>query len=234
MRSRIFATLLLALVLFAGTTAPASAPAAERPEEAFTRRFAERFEKALPGREIEITEPLQLRVVTDDDPIVVNFGRIFNFCSTASVEECDDAIDRFIASTSETVTRVETGWPAVTRGQLRVAVRHTDFCNYVAQSSDPSTPAGEVMLTRPYVAPLCLVLMADYPTQMRGVRTEDLTGLGLEPDAAWALAERQTLADLPEPDRLDSIGESLVAVTEYDYVTSLLLNGEGWRRAAAA
>ena len=90
------------------------------------------------------------------------------------------------------------------------------------------------MLTRPFVAPLCLVLMVDYPTQMRGVRTEDLTGLGLAADAAWALAERQTLADLPEPDRLDSIDESLVAVTEYDYVTSLLLNGEGWRRAAAA
>ena len=87
---------------------------------------------------------------------------------------------------------------------------------------------------RPFVSGLCIILMGDYPTTMRSVTEDQLAPLGLTADAAWALAERQTLADLPRPDRLEGIHDTVVAVTGYDYVTSLMLNAEGWRAAAAA
>ena len=75
--------------------------------------------------------------------------------------------------------------------------------------------------------------MADFPTSMRSVTEAQLRNLGLTTDAGWALALRQTLADLPRPDQLEGLQDNIVVVTDYDYVTSLLLNTEGWRAAAA-
>jgi hypothetical protein len=120
----------------------------------------------------------------------------------------------------------------LTRAQLRVAVRSTDFCDHLA-TLEAERP-GQRPLTRPGpAAGLCTVLMADYPNRMRTVPGEDLPALELDAAAAWALAERQTLAALPAPESLEGLDRSLVVVTDMDYVPSLILAGEGWRRAAA-
>jgi hypothetical protein len=226
MRSRSFGqSLLLLFVTFCLT---GLAPA--QPSEAdFTRQMADRFRTALPGHAVDITsEPLQLRIAATPDPLVVNVGRIYNYCASAPAQECAESIDRFMAGTLEGVVHPV---PPVTRAQLRLLVRNVEYCDSINpdHASDLRGP-----VTRPLVSGLCIILMADYPTTMRSVSKADLGPLGLTPDAAWALAERQTLADLPRPDRLGGLHDGIVAVTGYDYVTSLMLNAEGWRAVAAS
>ena len=221
---------LLALLLCLAAAA-LPAPAAAAPDQAdFTRQMAERFRAALPDREIEITEPLQLRIAGDPDHMLVNVGRIFNFCENASAEECEASAAHLVAESVESFLSLDA---PIAREQLRVAVRHTDFCDHADQSTR-SASEPPVLLIRPVAPQLCATVMADYPNRMRAIRNDELEGLGLDADSAWALAERQTFADLPQPDRLEGLATGLVAVTEFDYVPSLLLDVEGWRRAAAA
>jgi hypothetical protein len=205
-------------------------PAHARPSEAaFTSQMADRFRAALPGHAVEITsEPLQLRIAATPDPFLVNVGRVFNYCENAEAQDCAESIDRLIAGSIEGVLHPT---PPVTRAQLRLLVRNIEYCDAIGDvaSGDVDGP-----ITRPFLPGLCMLLMADYPTTMRSVTPHELLGLGLAPDAAWTLAEHQTLAGLPRPERLEGLHDTIVAVSGYDYVTSLMLNADGWRAAAAA
>ena len=201
---------------------------AQSPEEEFTRWMADRARAALPGEGLEITGPLELRRGREADGSTINVGRIYNFCQSSSAEDCESAAADFIARIVE-IADVPEG---LTREQLRIAVRHADFCDELDRTfTSADTPAP---LHRPLAPQLCIVMMADFPTLMRSVTQDDLSALQLEPEAAWSLAERQTLANLPEPSELPQLGEAVIAVTAYEYVPSLLLNIEGWRRAEAA
>jgi hypothetical protein len=221
----------LALAALAAALATPVPAAAQQPDEAaFTRDVAERLRAALPGRPFTVAGPLEIRVEAEGyESMTVNVGRIWNFCATAPADECEASRAQFVESVAGAVA--EAPGP-VTRAQLRVAVRHADFCRELDRFA---RDAARSPVHRPGPAPgLCAVMMADYPTRMRTVAGEDLDALGLAADAAWPLAEGQTLAGLPAPDRLEGLDRSLVAVADMDYVPSLLLDAEGWRRAAAA
>ena len=212
--------LLCALFWFAG-------PARAQTREAdFTRQMAERFRAAFPGREVDITEPLQLRIALTPDPALVNVGRLYNFCASAPAPECEASIDRFVASAVDGLSDLAA---PIAREQLRLLVRNIEYCDSLRPAGASEQPA---IIIRPFVPGLCTLLMADFPTTMRGVTAEEVRGMNLEPDAAWALAERQTLADLPRPSELEGLRDSIVAVTDFDYVTSLMLDLDGWRVAA--
>ena len=191
-------------------------------QDEFTRSMAERLRIAFPGRTIEIAEPLQLRVLTEPDPTLVNVGRLYNFCANATAEECEASIAQFVTGSAEAARIVNA---TITREQLRIVVRNVEYCEWTG-SDRPST-----LIYRPYLAGLCAAIMADFPDTIRAVPAEDLAAMGLTTEAAWTLAERQTLAELPSPETLEGLGESVILVSGYDYVTSLLLNAEGWRRA---
>jgi hypothetical protein len=152
---------------------------AQTTEADFTRAMAERFRAALPNRAVEIPAPLQLRISNEGDPAEVNVGRLFNYCASSTPAECDSALDHFVAAMAE---GLETLDAPITREQLRVAVRPTEYCDSLRPSAGSAAPAT---LVRPFGSDLCSVLMADYPTRMRGVIDEDLRALGLEPEAAW-------------------------------------------------
>ena len=218
-------TVMLCLLALAWTN-----PAMATPDEtAFTRDMAERFRAAMPNGEVQVTAPLQLRVGGDSDGTQVNLGRIHNFCVHAEAPDCEALMARFVATMAEAAADQD----LIGAEQLRVAVRHTDFCDHMEREIGVSDSSVR-LLTRPVAPQLCAVLMIDYPTRMRGLNARDLQTLGLEADSAWALAERQTFADLPQPDALEGLADNLIAVTDSDYVPSLLLIVEGWRRAAAA
>lgn len=214
-----------ALLVLAALGASAAASAAPADEAAFTREMAERFRAALPDRTVEVTAPLEIRIGGGEEPAQVNLGRVFNFCASASPEACEESRARFVGAMGGALRDI--GAP-IAREQLRIALRHTDFCRELERTA---TPAGQTE-ARPAPAPgLCMVLMADYPDRMRGVQANELAALGLDPAAAWALAERQTLADLPKPDEID-IDAGLIAIPDLDYGASLLLAADAWRRAS--
>lgn len=209
----------------------ACAPAgAQESEAAFTQRMVERFKAALPGKTIETGEPLQLLIGGEKEPIEINVGRIFNYCRSASAEECERSIADFVAKGAGTVRSA--GAP-LTGAQLRVAVRHRDYCDYI--DSDPrfreKSKTGP--LKRPFVGDTCILILADSPETARSVTAEDLEKIALSVDAAWATAERQTLADLPTPKALEGLDQGMTIVSDFDYAPSIMLNLAGWREAAA-
>jgi hypothetical protein len=211
-----------ALLLTAAALAWAAPAAARETEEAFTQRIAVRFRAAMPGYEVRIAAPLELAVARSGhgEPARVFVGRIWNYCESATGEECETSVAHFIGVTRSSVTEAEA---PVTRAQLRVVVRHRDYCAALAemgqdQREDPHT------LQRAFPPDLCEVVMVDYPDRMRGLSGTDLRGLGLTAAEAWALAERQTLANLPEPRALEGLDAGqLVALTDFEYIPSFWL-----------
>lgn len=220
------AALLAALALSGAVPA-----AAQESAEAFTQRMAERLRAAIPGREVRITGAFEISVVQrTGDPAQIFVGRVWNFCQTASAAECEESAARLIEAVMRISTQVEA---PVIRAQLRVAVRARAYCTEIARLGAGGTEAQRVVL-REMAPDLCQVVMVDYPDRMRGLAADELAPLGLTAEAAWQLAESQTVAALPQPSALGRLEQGIVAVTGFDYIPSLLLNREGWRALAAA
>ena len=200
-------------------------PALARENEAvFTRQMAERFRAALPGRTVEITAPLELRINSEPDPSNIYVGRIFDYCGHATAEECEASMAHFVQGHAD---GIETLGDPITRDQLRVVVRPSEYCDEINGASGPN-PEGLIM--RPYLPGLCMLVMADFPNRRHGINPEHLGEIGLAADEAWRVAERQTLANLPRPDALEGLEQDIVVVTD-DYASSLLLHSEGWLAA---
>lgn len=214
--------LVLAIALLAA--APA---AAQGDEDAFTEALAVRLRAEMPGRDIRIAAPLRLSVVTPgEEPAEINLDRVWNYCRTATAEACETSKANFIGAMVETLAEQ----PPVTRAQLRVMVRGTDYC----EGTRRTLRADQELAMRRGPPGLCMLIVADFPRSMRLIQLSDLAPLGLSAEQAWPLAERQTLAALPRPQSLTALDQHNAAgVVEYDYIPSLLLNADGWRAVAA-
>lgn len=225
LRSLPFAFAALALV---AACSPASA---QESEDDFTKRMAERFQAALPDKKIEIGEPLQLRLAGEAEPTEINVGRIFNYCRWTTADECEASVASFVTKIADSFRNMD---PPLTSAQLRVAVRHSDYCNYIEGDSRFREKSKSGPLWRPYAAGVCTLILADFPQSARSVTAEELEKIGLDPEAAWALAERQTLANLPSPKTLDGLDDAMSMIEGFDYAPSIMLNMAGWREAAGS
>lgn len=225
------ALLLAALALCAA--APATPPARPVPtEEGFTNRMAERFRALLPDRDVVIVSPLNLEIRPrgGGEAAQIFVGRIFNICRNESQDSCDEEVGHFVRVISAS-TRDDAA--AITRPQLRAAIRHGDYCAEL-QRLGATRADGERFLSRPLPPDLCEVLMVDYPDRMRALGRADLTALSLGEAEAWALGRRQALANLPRPPELEGLDRGVIAVMDHDYIPTLLLADDGWRALAAA
>jgi hypothetical protein len=209
---------LLALLILAG-------PATAQPqaEAAFTHDMAERMRAAVPGRRVVISGPLQVRVEDGEDGSTVNLDRIFAYCAAATPEECEVSRANYVAARADGLADAS----PIRREQLRIALRSSDWCETLRRE------APALGITRPAAPGLCAVMMADYPNRMRVLAASDLGDLSIEPDAAWTLAVRQTLSELPEPDELTGLADGMAVVEGFDYAPSLLLDPAAWSRATA-
>ena len=187
--------------------------------------MAERFRSALPKRKVEVIAALQLRISVEPNTSEIDLGRMFNFCENAGAEECEASIDHFVTSQAEAIETLDA---PITPDQLRVVVRHSEYCDAIHGGRPPvsAEPA-----TRPFVSGLCTLIVADFPNRTRSLSPDQLGEMGLDLDAAWTLAERQTLADLPRPDAIEGLEERPVAIVGLRYIPTLLLDTEGWRAA---
>jgi hypothetical protein len=218
----------LALAASVGLATPALAR--QGPDEAaFTVRMAERARAAFPDRPVEIAEPLALRVGGEADGVTIGLGRVFAVCADSTAEECDAFADDFFATLRESTGQL----PPLRPDQLRIMIRHSEYCDEL-EGATRERGQGQAFVLRPFAPSLCALLVADFPNMMRPLDSDDVSGLALEPDAAWALAERQTLANLPDPETLAVLRDQVVMLSDMDYVPSLLLDLDGWRRASAA
>ncbi|MFZ5748402.1 MAG: hypothetical protein ACOY45_12195 [Pseudomonadota bacterium] len=220
------AALIFWLALFAAT--PAAAQATVDPD-AFTAEMAQRLAASFPDRQVRVTAPLTLSASPakeGEDAPELFLDRIYNFCRTATPEACEGVKARYILGVAESFAE-----PApVTRDQLRIVLREPAYCS---QLDTMFAEVGEVGVTRTLAPGLCMVLVADYPNTTRILRVSDVEALKMAPVAAWELARSQTLAKLPNVDGDIDPTDQPVAVTDMDYVPSLMLDLDGWQRLSA-
>ncbi|HYJ53852.1 MAG TPA: hypothetical protein VEW04_11850 [Allosphingosinicella sp.] len=190
--------------------------------------MAARIREALPGRDVQIAGPLTLGITgpDGDGPRTVNLDRVWNVCQSSDAVSCEASISNFVAASGELVTER----PQFTRGQLRVMVRSEEYCVEVRRLYAERSQTAQ---TRSLPGELCAVLVADAPNTMRLLGADDLNELGLIAAEAWPIAERQTLANLPDPASL-TFENGLAVVGGREYVPSLILAADGWRSLAAA
>jgi len=204
-------------------------PASAQTNEAdFTAQVADQFRAILPEGSVEVAAPLQLRLAGEGGapPVAVSLGGLRAYCANATPAECDSTIVNYA---SATIDNFHHGEAPLAPEQMRVAVRATIECEFFG----PDWAHSEGPLMRPFLPGLCLLLTGEFPTRRRGVQLDELRALGLEAGSAWALAARQTLAELPRPPALQGVGEDTAMISGFDYTTSLMIDEEGWRAAAA-
>lgn len=115
---------------------------------------------------------------------------------------------------------------------LVMTVRHVSIVDDIAAldvGNDPSAPPRQ-LAAFPFVADLALVLAFDLPTSIRLCMAEDVTRLGLTPDAAFQKGVENALSRLKVERVTKGPLRGLVAGGSYE--ASLLLATGMWRQLA--
>ncbi len=201
-------------------------------EVGITREMFNRFKAAAPSLSFKITAPRTVQIKGKQLEFTVSLDRVILFCSANSVEECEkvkrDFISKTVSSLSSYTLKDESNF---TRTQLVVAVRNTSNCREMEKGLSASPKASEAIL-RPLAEGLCAVLQFDFPTTRRIASVADLTKLGLARDAAWTLAQAQTLKTLPKLTEVPAATGGLYAVMNKEDAPSLMLDANAWRQLA--
>lgn len=197
----------------------------------FTRAMAERFRQAAPQVTFRITADLQLgaKAPGQEEEAEINLNRVYDFCRRNPADECLVLGEDFVTALVPTLSPI----PPLAREQLRLMVRHSGYCEELGSRERERGDVPDGIVMRPVGPSLCAVLVADSPRTMASVQVSTLTPLNLSVDQAWQLAERQTLTNLPEIDTIEALATEMIVVADMDYVPSLVLAREAWRRAAA-
>ena len=206
----------------------AAAPQPADPE-AFTRLMTERMQREVPQVRIERAGPLQLRLSGTPGyrEATINLDRVYDVCRQGDDEACETSIANLVAAIGD-IAAMEA---PLRREQLRVMVRGSDYCDGIRRQFAEAERPSEIV-TRPVRPGLCALLVGDYPNSMRITTSEAVTELSLTPDAAWSLAAEQTAQALGPIAELDQLGDTLTVIAGREYVPSLMLDSERWRRLA--
>lgn len=225
---------MLALATLLGSLACRASPSGQQPTaaprdpDAFTTAFAERMRREAPELDLQVGGRLQLQAPPPSEA-TVNLDRAYNVCITADAAACEDVTARMIASTREGF-RLRNA--PLRSAQLRIMVRSSEYCSELQRLNASSAPERQTSGTfRPVGPGLCGVLVLDFPSTMRSLNADDLRTLHLTADAAWALGERQVIGNRAASIDAAALDNSLVVFAEEEYIPSLMLVHDGWRRA---
>lgn len=211
---------LAAALLFSGFPT-AAAPLTQTD---FVQQMLERYRRSYPDSKVEQTDELSAKIsLSGDEPITMNFDRIFTYCQSANAADCEDAMQSFVEGTRDLASIQE-----ITQERLRLVVRGAD---YLAEIASGIAASGQpAPLQRPIAEGIGLLLMADFPRTSRSVNGEDLRKLGISEDEAMRLGTRQVLARLPEVPTARELESGAFLPLEAEYVESLLLKDADWER----
>jgi len=173
-------------------------------------------------------EPFSLHVKGGAwDGALISFGRIYNYCQHAGAADCE-------ASKAEFVTRGIKMPPKATPASLRLIVRDAE---YVASARAlPPGPDGrrETTIFEPIGDDLYALLASDSSDAIALITEKGLKELGMDRAHAWALAARQTRAQLPPLPNGTDLGKHAMAYQEQAYLASLLIDRDAWTKIAEA
>ncbi|QGZ39061.1 hypothetical protein IP92_02722 [Pseudoduganella flava] len=175
---------LAAHCLFNAAHAAAPEPAA------FTADVAQRMRAALPGQQVEILQPLRLRVGS----LRVGLDTPWRTCTTAEAS-CDEELQALVGAVKEALAR-EGKLPdkAALEQGVRLAVRPAEYATQVGRMLGAQ---GVKLVTAPLAADLVVIAVLDTPQATRPVTSDDLARTGLDAAAVLALARANTDREVP-------------------------------------
>lgn len=195
-------------------------------EQTFAERIVTLLRDSIPEATFaqEPGDPLQINVTghPEWDEVTYNLHRIYGFCESASADECEDQIGRFIQSASEEA-------PGLDAANLRIIVRDATYWSYVKQAL---ADKGELPAYKQIGEDLFAILALDSPNSIQIAAPETIAELGLEPDVAWERALGQTLELLSEIPSAQAFEESLHAFDGEAYVGTMLADIAEWSRVS--
>jgi hypothetical protein len=205
-----------------------SCGAAAQTEDSFTREMLDLFKQEYPRSKFEIAEPLTLtRDKGKDLELRINLHRIWDNCQNVPAE-CGQRKIEYVTKTDFT------SMPKPVRETLRVMVRDKQYVGYLESlPQKEDEPAGRTAVYRKIGDDLFAFLAQDSTERIALVSDETLKDLGLNEDAAFALAKRQTEAILP---KISATSIKLNGATGFEgkeYLSALLYGRERWDEIAS-
>jgi hypothetical protein len=167
-----------------------AAHAAAPEPAAFTADVAQRLRAALPGQQVEVVEPLRLRVGS----LRVGLDQPWRTCTTAPAS-CDGELTALAGAIKEALAR-EGNLPdkAALEQGVRLAMRPAEYVQHVGRMLGAQ---GVKLVTEPLAANLVAVAVLDTPKATRPVTSDDLARTGLDAAAVLALARANTDREVP-------------------------------------
>ncbi len=203
------------------TPAPAASNGAPSDTAAgFTQQTAQRLQRNIPGAEVAVSSTLTLSFKLGDAELKVNLERVHDACQRMP-QECEQELvqlERALQSAATSHT--------LTREQLVVVVRSGEYLAQV-KKIDPSVRA------EPVAGELYAFAMFDLGINARNAKEEELTKLGLTPDAALKLGRENVLGRVGSVDALvERASGPWGGVSGNFYLSSMLLDSAGWASVA--
>lgn len=215
-----------ALVLLMFTTVSGCKAQAQPSEAEFAAAMIPRLQAALPDAELasDPDDPLAIKLDkwNDMEDAQINLHRIYGYCLNATAQDCETVSAEFI----EKITYRP---PPPEAKDLRVIVRDSQYWAYVEETF---AAKGTLPPHRRIGEDLYAILAFDSPETITLAQGDDLKEMGLEGDAAWVLAQRQTAAILPPLPDGAAVKKQGVAFQDFEYLPSMLVDSAGWDRLA--
>lgn len=154
---------------------------------------------------------------------MINLHRIYHFCRTAAVADCDAIRDEFAVNMGRTPDEA-------TPASLRVIVRDSEYAGYFDELE--AKEGKRLSIRRRIGEDLFALLASDGETTIASVGDETLADLGLSEEEAWDRAWRQTLVVLPAIPEPEKFGKQTFAFESEQYLASLTADLETWRKVS--
>ncbi len=196
-------------------------------EREFAESVVPQVARVLPDVTIapDADEPLQLNLSghPEWDDASINLHRIYNFCLSATKEQCQTEIEGLLTVLAQDA-------PEYGPENLRIIVRDADYWSYVLEA----WPEGEMPAYQQIGDDLFAILALDSTSAITIAPLQDVEEMGLSLEQAWDTAWQQTRSAIPNVpiDEASDLTEGMVFFEGEEYVASVLYDLENWQKMA--
>ena len=211
-------SLLVVVLTISSVAGRSSAQPVSIEPRGYTEFIAKELRLSMPNTPVRVEGPLFLTVDTPmDGQHDLHLDTIYLACSR-NAAICAKTMESFVEQVSASYQTPE---PPLTRKSLRLAVRMTDHIEGLRQAmAGKGGPAVEAL-----PGGFWLMVVADRPTMMQMLNSQDLSSLGLTAEQALAVARKNMRAQMGR--------EIKKAITD-DNHNAVLLAGDAYEAALLA
>lgn len=196
-------------------------------QSSFQRDMIKRIAKATGEKVVPAKDDWQQVTIDRGGPdknLVINFGRIWQYCQSVPASDCETSKAHFVDATAKMP-------PPARREDLRLIVRDQVYVDYIGTMGTPDKP---FLVTKRQIGDdLYAILAVDGPETIALASPDTLKELGLSEAEAWDAADRQTRAKLPSLPAAEALLKQPTAFADGEYLGSLLTQRDSFEKIAA-